>query len=370
VIEVIVIGAGVIGSSVAYRLAQAGAQVTIFETHRVCGGTSATSFAWVNSNNKPPRAYHDLNVAGIRTHMALVEEFGSTPWWHNGGSIEWEADEDAWRAQREKVERLRTWGYAVEWISPRQLHDMEPDVELSVVGGAPIAYYPDEGWLDPVPYAHAMLEAAARFGATLHLGVRVVDVRVYGGRATGVQVEGGGIYGADVVVNCAGRWANDVIKTRELHIPLAPTVGILVCTPPMPTCLRRIVRTPYCDVRPDGGGRLMLHQREIDNTVRADVEPSLELPQAAELVRRAARILPNVGTDRPESVRIGVRPIPADGYSAVGPVPGISGYYVVITHSGVTLSPFLGHVAAEEIVKGRIVPQLEPFRPGRFFPSP
>ena len=65
-IKTIVIGAGVMGASVAYRLAQAGSAVTVLEATRIGGGTSGVSFAWTNAHKKPPKPYHDLNVAGIR----------------------------------------------------------------------------------------------------------------------------------------------------------------------------------------------------------------------------------------------------------------------------------------------------------------
>ncbi len=84
-------------------------------------------------------------------------------------------------------------------------------------------------------------------------------------------------------------------------------------------------------------------------------------------MRRAALILPGIAGARPEAVRIGFRAYPADGYSAVGPIPGVSGYYVAVTHSGVTLAPFLGRAVAEELIGGRDLPQLAPFRPRRFF---
>ena len=63
-IRTIVIGAGVMGASVAYRLAQGGAAVTVLEAARIGGGTSGISFAWTNAHRKPPKPYHDLNVAG------------------------------------------------------------------------------------------------------------------------------------------------------------------------------------------------------------------------------------------------------------------------------------------------------------------
>ena len=62
-----------------------------------------------------------------------------------------------------------------------------------------------------------------------------------------------------------------------------------------------------------------------------------------------------------------IRPIPANSYSAVGPVPRVDGYYLAITHSGVTMSPFLGAAVADEIVHGRQCVALADFRPARFF---
>ena len=133
-IKTIVIGAGVMGASAAYRLAQAGAAVTVLEARRIGGGTSGISFAWTNAHKKPPKPYHDLNVAGMKAHRALADEFGATPWWHGGGSLEWEAEPDR-TAQRENVEQLQAWGYAAEWITSRQAQELEPDIDPAATGG-------------------------------------------------------------------------------------------------------------------------------------------------------------------------------------------------------------------------------------------
>jgi glycine/D-amino acid oxidase-like deaminating enzyme len=365
--KVIVIGAGVMGASAAFRLAQAGADVTVLEAGRVGGGTSGISFAWTNSHNKPPRAYHDLNVAGMRAHAGLREEFGVTPWWHGGGSVEWEPEEGR-AAQTANVERLRSWGYAAEWITPRDLSELEPDIDLATVGDAPIAYFPEEGWLDPLPYAHAMLSAARRrHRARLTCGVRVVELVLAGDRVSGVRTADGALHEADVVVNCAGRWANDPVRDAGLHLPLAPTVGFLVFTPPVAASLSRVVRTPVIDARPDGAGRLMLHWNPTDPMLSIDTKPSPDMPEARDLVARARRLLPSIGDVAPEAARIAIRPIPGDHVSAIGPMPRVRGYYLAITHSGVTLSPFLGAAIADEVVRGRERAELVAFRPERFF---
>jgi glycine/D-amino acid oxidase-like deaminating enzyme len=365
--KMIVIGAGVIGASVAYRLAQAGADVTVLEATRVGGGTSGTSFAWTNAHQKPPKPYHDLNVGGMKAHAALRDEFGATPWWHGGGSLEWQAEAD-WSAQRQNVAELQSWGYAAEWIDKRQVAELEPDIDLAVIGDAPVAYFPEEGWLDPVVYAHAMLSAAQRrHSAKLIWGTRVADLIIAGDRVTGVRMADGTTHAADMVVNCAGRWTNEVVREAGLHLPLAPTVGFLVFTPPVAAGLNRLVRTTVIDARPDGAGRLMLHWNPTDATLRIDSRLSPSMPEAVDMVQRARRLLPSIGDVAPEAVRIAIRPIPGDHFSAVGPVPRVSGYYLAVTHSGVTMSPFLGAAVADEVVRGRQRLELADFRPARFF---
>ncbi|MDT7635737.1 MAG: hypothetical protein QOC83_25, partial [Pseudonocardiales bacterium] len=72
--HVVVIGAGVIGLSVATELARRGASVTVVEQEAPGVGTSATSYAWVNANNKEPRDYYELNLAGLEAHHRLARD--------------------------------------------------------------------------------------------------------------------------------------------------------------------------------------------------------------------------------------------------------------------------------------------------------
>ena len=164
--KAIVIGAGVIGSAVAYRLAEAGASVTIVEGNRVGGGTSGISFAWTNSNNKHPRPYHDLNANGMKAHAALRDEFGVTPWLHQSGSLEWcrEAERSS---QREKVERLKSWGYAIDYITKKELAELEPDIDLdsSAMHRSPSAprRAGSTRWSMPTPWSRPPSSAAPRW---------------------------------------------------------------------------------------------------------------------------------------------------------------------------------------------------------------
>lgn len=365
--KAIVIGGGVVGASVTYRLAEAGVEVTMIEADYVGSGTSGTSFAWANANRKPPRPYYDLNMEGMRLHAALNEELGGD-WFRVTGNVEWshaQADRDA---QRQRVERLQSWGYDARWIDRAELGKLEPDVNLDLVGDAQIAYFAQEGLVDPVRYAGALVRLAqSRWGTKVELGTRIVALEKKGSRVVGVKAADGRIFLADIVVNCAGRWVNDVTgNDPALAIPMAPTVGLLVYTPPVPATVKRPLHAPDINLRPDGAGRLMLRSNDADDTSTLESSRDPASPIALELMRRTAALLPCLEGVKPEAVRITLRSIPRDDISVVGTVPGVDGYYVCVTHSGVTLAPVLGKAAAEEITRNRTEYNLEIFRPDRF----
>src|SRR5215471_6523489 len=87
-----VIGAGVLGVCVAARLAEAGIAVTLLEQDRPGHAATRSSFAWLNANDKAPRAYHDLNHAGMRAWATLSAALGGAPWYRPAGNIEWAED--------------------------------------------------------------------------------------------------------------------------------------------------------------------------------------------------------------------------------------------------------------------------------------
>lgn len=365
--QVIVIGAGAVGAATAFRLAQAGARVTVLDAGRIGGGTSGTSFAWINSTNADvPPAYHALRTASMALHRELAAEFGNPDWYHPTGGLQWMRPEKV-PVLEDNVQRLQARGYAAEWITRTRLLELEPDLDPDVVGDVPIAWCPEEAWLDPVPYAGAMLRAARALGAQIRTHTRVAALAMQGSRVTGVTLADGTTLPADTVVNCAGRWADAVTEDAGLRIPLAPTHGFLVFTPPVALAVAHLLHAPEANLRPDGAGRLMLVWNDFAAAVTADTIPDPAMPEVQEMMRSIARLIPALAGVQAEAVRIGTRPMPPDGLSIVGPVPRMEGYYVAVTHSGITLSPLLGKLAAAEIITGHPDPALAEFRPARFF---
>jgi glycine/D-amino acid oxidase-like deaminating enzyme len=153
---------------------------------------------------------------------------------------------------------------------PQTGAELEPDIDPAVIGDAPVAYFPEEGWLDRWCRMPCCPLRGRRRGAKVICGARVADLVMTADRVSGVRLVDGTRHAADMVVNCAGRWTNEAVREAGLHLPLAPTVGFLVFTPPVAASLNRVVRTTVIDARPDGAGRLMLHWNPTDAIMRFD----------------------------------------------------------------------------------------------------
>jgi glycine/D-amino acid oxidase-like deaminating enzyme len=359
--DVIVIGAGTVGANVAYRLAERGARVLVLEAGAPGGGTSGVSFAWTNSFNKTPRDYHDLNTAGMAEHRALVQELGGGAWHKQEGALAWH-DAPAERAHlKETVERLASWGYPIEMISRRDACELEPDLAIAAHMDE-VVFTPSEGYVEVVPLIGALLAHATRRGARVLSGQRVTGVIRVGARVVGVTTSRGERFDADVVIDCAGPATDEVARLAGVDLAFDRVPGRLIYTTPVASTLRRPIHAPGVHFRPDGAGRIVLAEGAHDHVWRESSDPW----PAEQSLRAVTTHFPALAGARVEATRIGVRPMPRDERPMVGGIPGLDGFYVVASHSGVTLGPLWGRVAAAEILDGVLDPRLQPYRPARF----
>jgi glycine/D-amino acid oxidase-like deaminating enzyme len=352
--RVAVIGAGVIGTAVAAGLARRGAAVTIFEAATPGAGTSGLSFAWVNSNSKHPESYHALNVAGIAAHHRLLADGGDAFVPH--GRLEF-ATESAHAEELEaRLRRHTTLGYPSEWITPARARELEPMITIPEVDA--VAWFPAEGHCWPERLINTQLAAATDRGARLRVGERV---RALDGRRVRLD---SGIEDFDVVAVCAGRWTGELAGASiPMVTPAAgnAAVGYLAETDPLPRRPDRVVTASTLSLRPAQNGGLLLQALDLDGS--ADPEQPVPDEVRHELARRLAALLP--GSDPGITVRVAQRSLPLDGLPIVGFADRDRQVYVLATHSGVTLAPLLGELAAREIL-GEAMPELDPYRPDRF----
>ncbi len=364
IMKAIVIGAGVVGASVARALSRRGVPVTVLDAQAPAARTSGASFAWVNANEKLPRPYHDLNARAVELYHGLHAELGPG-FFFPAGNLEWATGVGADRLV-EKVSRLHAWGYRAEIIDRNRACRLEPGLILPDGRDAVFAFYPDEGWVDVPALVSRFLAEAAGLGATILFPVRALDLIVASGRVTGVRT-GVGDLEADAVVDCSGAQAGRILEPLGVAIKRRFMPGLLA-TFDSPVAVNRVVRTPEVHLRPDGRGRVVAGgPRDLD----AGLQDGRGWELIAALHERACRILPGLTATALRQTVVGVRPMPADGLSAVGPAGPVEGYYLVFTHSGVTLGPLIGELLADELVTGNPSPLLEEFRPDRLLePGP
>ncbi len=377
----VVAGAGVLGVCLAARLAGAGAEVTLLEQDRPGRAATRSSFAWLNSNDKAPRAYHDLNHAGMRAWERLAGSLGGAAWYRPAGNLEWAATAAGRAELAARVRRLTGLGYPARLISGAEAVELEPSLRLP--SPAPgVAWFPGEGYLLTEAMVTDLLKRAAGHGAAVLAGpagqVTGLEARAgpraEGGAGWGVRTAAGPVIPADVVVCCAGTQVPRLaaLAGAAAPVPLVPwqepgatAPGLVVQAGPVAAPgLTRIVHAPEVYLRPHAGG--LVHLEAPDAAVDLHT-PDGELRRwAAELLDRARRVTGGLDEAAVTGYRVCVRPMPADGQSIVGWLPGVPGVYVAVTHSGVTLGAHLAGLITAELLGGAAPAELAPFRPGRF----
>lgn len=360
--QVAVIGAGIVGASVAFRLSQGGARVWLVDEAEPASGTTSASFAWINANNKTPREYFELNRAGMEEHLRLRDELsGGASWLHQTGNLIWAEDGDSDELER-RVGRLRSWGYAAEWwTTSRVVEELEPCATFGTPDTT-IAFFPEEGWVDSPLLTKTFISLARRNGAEFRSGA-VSSIEVDGGRTSGVRLADGSHLSADKVVNAAGPAADPVAALVGRNLPMKPKDGLLAYVSTKTRLPGRLLHTPHVNLRPDGPGHVLLHHSSVDEKLAGGGDKE---QLAEELLGRAREIVPGLADAEIEEIRAGTRPVPADGFSCVGGLASLPGYYEAVTHSGVTLGPLVGKLLAREITTGEVDSLLAPFRPDRF----
>jgi glycine/D-amino acid oxidase-like deaminating enzyme len=359
----VVIGAGVLGASVAARLTGAGTHVTLLEADQPGQGTSRWSFAWVNSNDKGPRPYHDLNHAGIRAWAELAPDLDGAAWYRPAGNLEL-ATSDSGRAElAARVERLASWGYPARLIDAAEAAELEPAL---LPPQATAAWFPEEAYLLTEP----LIAHLTSRGGTLLTGepgrVTALDTGLAG--TPRVRTATGAVIETDQVVCCAGRWTPGLAALAGVAgtVPLvawdtpgSPAPALVVRVGPVtaggPV---RLIHTPQLALRPHSGG--LLHLEAPDMPVDLHT-PEAELNRmASELLNRARRTVRGLDEARVVAAQVCARPLPVDEQSIVGRLPGAEWLYVAVTHSGVTLAAHLSRLIAADLAPGASDAQLTP----------
>jgi glycine/D-amino acid oxidase-like deaminating enzyme len=341
VVDVVVVGAGIVGASVAYHLVRRGAAVTLLDRGPApAGGATGASFAWIGEHGGDwPGGAADLRGSVLADHRRLAAEVpGTEVRWT--GSLTW-PDTSVPLGPGQRV------------LGRREIAELEP---LLRTPPERAVYTPTDGGVDPHRMTEALVDAARARGARVVYGAAVTGLRTAGGRVTGVDTTTGH-HPAATVVLANGADVNALCEPAGARLPVAasPALGLRVAAPP--GLVRTILATPEFEAREDRDGHLLMTAPYRDGFSGAELRAHARHAVAG--LRAAFR---DLGPVRLLEHRVGRRPMP-EGGPLVGRVASAGNVYVTVMHSAVTLAPTVGRLVAEELTTGEPAAGLVRCRP-------
>ncbi len=353
-IRVVVVGAGVVGCSLAMHLARAGAAVEVIDKGEVCAGMSARSGALVRMHYSfPPEAA--LALASLRYFQNWSDMVGGECGFTRTGFATI-VDERNVPALRANVAMLRGLGVDTDLISPGDLHRLDPNVSLENVAMA--AFEPHSGYADPVATTHSLADAARRAGARFHLGTPVTSVRMRAARAIGVMDAAGRFHEADAVCLVTGPWTAPLLAPLGAKIPITPERAQIAFFQRDP----RIRHLIYIDTI--SGSYFRPHEANltlagIGGSHLDDADPDrfreTNDPEFVENVRRRLGTrIPALAAAPYARGHAGIYDVTPDQRPILDEVPGLDGLYVAAGFSGTGFktSPAVGAAMSSLILNG------------------
>ncbi|MGH4034047.1 NAD(P)/FAD-dependent oxidoreductase [Actinomycetota bacterium Odt1-20B] len=339
---VVVVGAGIIGSSVAYHLARQGVPVTLLERGPApASGVTADSFAWIRgSGGHWPGGAQDLREYVLADYRRLEHELPHVTV-RRTGSLSW-GDAPA-KDSRPGPGQFRVGRRDIAALEPHLRHPPDHAVHT-----------PSDAGVDPKALTHALVAAADAHGATVLHDTTVTSLRVANGHVEGVLTSTG-LHTATTVVLTAGTGVPQLCEPLSADLDIAASPATLARVSAPPGLVKTIVARPYFEVREVREGDLLMVVPHVEGAAAREqaVQDALQHMKAAFRGSDQCRLLGH---------RTGRRPMPAHG-PVIGYATHDRSVYVAVMHSAVALAPTVGRLIADELVTGRPAPELQRCRP-------
>lgn len=366
--DVLIIGGGIIGLSIARELRRRGAGSVIVLEQGECGREASWAAAGMLSPDVETLAadpFHALCTASRDIYPSfaaeLLDETGVDIELDRRGTLDVAlGDEDGARLLA-KCRKQADARIAVETLSLEEILKLEPELSSKITIGA---FYPNDWQVEN----RKLLAALARFAGSNGIQIRehtpVTNIIIENGVARGVDTRDGPTYAGHTIV-ATGAWTS-LIKLGDVAIPLAvkPVRGQIVVFQGPPQAIGHVVYSDRGYIVPRADGRILAGSTSED----AGFDRSVTTQARSDLIEMASRIAPMIRTMEVADHWSGLRPFAADGLPVLGPLPGVEGLTVATGHyrNGILLAPVTASLTAESVIEQKVVPAFVAFSPARF----
>jgi glycine oxidase len=367
--KTVVIGAGVMGLGIAWRLAQAGCPVTVYDRAEAGRGASWAAAGMLAAAVETEPGEEELLALTLQSQRQwsgfareLEAASGVSVDYRDEGTIVVALTRDDAEQLRFTYDFQRSLGLELEWLSGAEARRREPHLRPGIPGAV---LSPRDHQVENRGVVRALIIAARNAGAVLHEHHPVREVAVAGGRVRGVVTDHGRD-SADVVVLAAGAWSRQIDGIPPAHLPpVRPIKGqaLALRMDPAAPLLRHVIWLPRGYLVPRRDGRLLVgatvEERGFDDTITAG--------GLLALIEGAWRAVPGIEELAVVETWVGFRPGSRDDAPMLGP-SGIDGLVVATGHhrNGILLTPLTADAICSYVLNGRLPEAVEPFTPERF----
>ncbi|MDU5780641.1 MAG: FAD-binding oxidoreductase [Pantoea sp.] len=274
-VDVVVIGGGIIGTSVAYELAKQGVAVALFEKGAIGGEQSGRNWGWVRQQN---RDLYELPLAmrSLQRWEELGGEIGLDLGFRRSGILygtQNEADVARWEKWGKQAKQI---GFVSHLLSPKEVHERLGD-QARWVGGI---WSPTDGRAEPSLAAPAIAVGAQKLGASVHQRCAVRGLDISAGRVSGVWTERGRVRASQVIC-CGGAWSSRFCKQYGIDLPSANILGTAFKTTAAPEVIQGCLSMPELCIR-----------RRLDGSYTVAIPGRGQLDLAPQNIRYATKFYP------------------------------------------------------------------------------
>lgn len=362
-----IVGGGVIGLAIGWRLAAAGCRVTLYERDEPGGGASWAAAGMLAAGIEAEPGEADLLALNRRSQelwpafAAELERLAGAPvGLRQEGTIVVALTRDDAAQLRFSYDFQRQHGIDVEWLTAADARRREPHLHPNL---AAAVFSPADHQVDNRLVVRALERAFVAAGGTLRTHAPVEAIEIGDGRVAGVRVAGAR-QPADVVVVAAGAWSGQ-IHGLPVPLPVRPVKGQMLALrmDPAAPLLRHVVWAPRAYMVPRGDGRLIVG----GTTEERGFDPSLTAGGILALLEGAWRAVPGIEERPIDEMWVGFRPGSRDDAPVLGP-GGVPGLVLATGHhrNGILLTPVTADAVARFVLEGEVDPVIRPFALARF----